>query len=143
MGVRRGQVIANAIPPFRPYVPAAQYSDMWTRSIQSFSFDVVLTHWLQTGELLSAQAAGQAMGGRRRSLAEVDLIGVLVGPLTTSDDVRRALSLSCLSQARMERPLQADDRCGAPFAISTSQAAANEVGRVLYRAAQRTTCTAW
>lgn len=39
-----------------------QYSDMWTRSIQGFSYDAVLIHWLQTDELLSAEEAGNAMG---------------------------------------------------------------------------------
>jgi len=50
--------LATLVPTDQYY----RYSDMWTRSIQTFSYNVVLIHWLQTSDLLSAQEAGKAMG---------------------------------------------------------------------------------
>ncbi|KAK9898033.1 translin [Cystobasidium minutum MCA 4210] len=39
-----------------------RYNDMFGRTLQAFSFDIVLIHWLQHEQLIHATKAGEAMG---------------------------------------------------------------------------------
>ena len=60
-------ILADTCSPFQISMHISccfciQYNDMWTRSLQSLSFNVVIIHWVLHDDLITCEEAGMAMG---------------------------------------------------------------------------------